>query len=66
MAKIAYELVAIQVEYLTMQMLRDYFNQTFSHRLDEEFIEICGWKNEEFDAETLRRIDQSWYSIINN
>ena len=66
MLKIAYELVAMQMEHITVKMVRDYFNQTLESRLDEEFIEICGWTNQSFDEETLHRIDQSWNSIINN
>jgi len=66
MIKIAYELVAMQMEFITIQMVQGYFNQTLDSRLDEEFIEICGWTNKSFDEETLHRIDQSWNSIINN
>ena len=66
MLKIAYELVAMQMEHIAVQMVRDYFNQTLESRLDEELIEICGWTNQSFDEETLHRINRSGNYIINN
>jgi hypothetical protein len=60
MSKILYEIVAANLNILHREMIRNYFQFNSHARLDEDFIEKCGWDNSDFDKETLRRIDNNW------
>jgi hypothetical protein len=60
MHKILYEIVAMNMEKLHRQMIRDHFLSNSHARLDEDFIEKCGWNNQDYDQETLRRVNINW------
>jgi hypothetical protein len=60
MKKIIYEIVAANLNILHREMIRNYFQRNSYVRLDEDFIEKCGWNNLDYDKETLRRVDNNW------
>lgn len=64
MARIPYEIVAIEANRIIVRMALapsweayNYWEQYIV------FIEVCGWTDFEFDQETLKRIDMSWGNI---
>jgi hypothetical protein len=60
MKKILYEIVAANLNMLHREMITDYLKFNSYSRLDEDFIEKCGWTNKDFDEETLHRVDNNW------
>lgn len=62
MTRLAYEAVAAGVDYLTNQMIaaktieeRFYYSEQCA-----QYLASCGWTADEFENETLRRIDAAW------
>jgi hypothetical protein len=66
MLKVSYELVATETDRLTIQMVEKYERREYVSRIDNEFVESCGWTLQEFEEETLRRIDTNWDLYIWN
>lgn len=62
MIRIPYEVVAIEANSLIVKMsitsslekIQYYWN------LYVAYIESCGWTDQEYDKETLKRINQDW------
>jgi len=63
--RIPYELVAVETEIILMKIITsdqleywwDYYHA---------YLEAVGWDDNDFDIETLRRIDESWDNITLN
>lgn len=62
MARIPYEIMAPEANNIIVRMASSsnpitrfqFWNQYIS------YIENCGWSDQEFDRETLKRIDRNW------
>ena len=63
MKKVLYEIVAANLTRLQREMVREYIKFNSYSRLDDDFIQTCGWEIAEFDKETLRRIDNNWSQL---
>ncbi len=65
MARIPYEMVAIEADRLIVRMAIAPNPGQASHFWDLYigFITACGWTDREFDLETLRRIDAAWENL---
>lgn len=66
MARVAYEIVAVEAERLIIRMaLAPSMGQSIYYwRRYIEYIEACGWTDREFDLETLKRIDRTWGLLL--
>jgi hypothetical protein len=62
MARVPYEIVAIEVDRIMRKMvLASEWEQAYYYwDLCRGYIEACGWTNQEFDNETIRRVDKGW------
>jgi hypothetical protein len=66
MHRIAYEIVEVKVWELTLKLgkLEDEEEQFVLMDQINDYIKDCGWELEEFDNETLRRVDDDWDSTL--
>ncbi len=65
MAKIPYDLVAIEADKLIIRMaLSSIYDSYHCFRLYLHYLSACGWTEYEFDNETLCRIDAAWDTIF--
>lgn len=61
MVRIPYDIVAIKANQLIIKMvLASINNINYYWALYIIYIEACGWTDQEFDSETLYRIDAAW------
>lgn len=62
MPRVPYEVVAQEAERIIVRMvLAPSWEQAYYYwDLYTTFIESCGWTNQEFDRETIKRIDRAW------
>lgn len=65
MARIPYEIVAIEADRLIVRMVLSYEVglSLYYWELYLGYITACGWTDREFDLETLRRVDAAWENI---
>lgn len=66
MARVPYEIVAIEANKIIMKMAASSsWDQAFEY-WDQyiAFIESCGWTDKELDLELIKRVDGAWESII--
>lgn len=49
------------IKYVTSSLEESFFYEDLYHI----YIKSCGWSSEEFDAELLRRINNSWDLMYN-
>lgn len=67
MPRVAYDIVAIEANRLLMKMITSSDGDPFFYwDLYIDFINACGWTDQEFDQETLRRVDAGWDDITWN
>jgi len=65
MHRIPYEIVAIEADRLIVRMVLSYelgLSQYY-WELYLGYIAACGWTDQEFDQETLRRVDVAWDNV---
>lgn len=62
--KIPYDIVAIEANKLIIRMALSKYNDFYYYQLYLTFIQACGWTDQEFDEETLKRIDKAWDVIF--
>jgi hypothetical protein len=61
MARIPYDIVVIEANRIIIRMALAPAWETCDYwDLYVAYIEVCGWTDQEFDRETLRRIDAAW------
>lgn len=61
MARIPYDIVAIEANRIIIKMvLAPSWEAYYYWELYISYISVCGWTDQEFDAETMRRIDAAW------
>ena len=58
MSRIPYDIVSIQANILIINMALSCSN--YYWQLYIAYIEACGWSDQEYDIETLHRIDAAW------
>jgi hypothetical protein len=65
MSRIPYELVVIEADRLIVRMAIAPTLRQASHfwNLYIGYIAACGWTDQEFDSETLRRVDAAWENL---
>ena len=59
MKKIPYDLIAIEADKLISRMAL-YSEEKNYYTLYLLYINACGWSEQDFNLETLSRIDSSW------
>jgi hypothetical protein len=62
MFRIPYDVIAIEADRLIIKMVIASSREESFHywNLYLEYIAACGWTNQEFDQEMMRRIDKNW------
>lgn len=62
MSRIPYEIVAVEANRLIIRMAiaPTWQRANYYWNLYLEYITACGWTDQEYDRETLRRIDAAW------
>jgi hypothetical protein len=63
--RIDYDIVSIEIERIWIKAISEETDLFEAYYQIIEFIEVCGWKNEEFDTETLRRVNANWEKLQN-
>ncbi len=67
MSRIPYEIVAAEADRLIIRMVvAPTVEQVYYYwDLYVTYIEACGWTDQEFDKETIKRIDAGWFKRRN-
>jgi len=65
MSRVPYENVAAEADRIIVKMAlaSTWERAIYYWDMYIEYIESCGWSNQEFDNETLQRIDVAWSNI---
>lgn len=68
MARVPYEIVAAEADRLIIKMAASLTRDRVLHywNLYISYIESCGWTDQEYDRETMKRIDLAWFNIKRN
>jgi len=63
MFRISYEIVAAEADRLIIRMvIASTVEQVYYYwKLYIAYIEACGWTDQDFDKETIKRIDADWF-----
>ena len=62
MPRLPYEVVAVEADRLIIRMVVAPSVEEVYYYWDlyVSYIEACGWTDQEFDKETIKRIDAAW------
>lgn len=63
---IPYDVVAIEANRILLGMILVEGYETYFWDYYQSYLEACGWSDEAFDRETLRRVDADWDPVIWN
>lgn len=60
--RLPYEVIAMEADRLIMLMAStsNYHDAYYWFHRYIDFIEACGWTDQDFDRETLKRVNASW------
>jgi len=62
MHRVPYEIVVMEADRLIIKMATSTTWERADYYWDVyiSYIEACGWTDQEFDQETIRRVDAAW------
>lgn len=62
-SRVDYEIIAAEIEKIWWKAISEDGDLFEAYYQVIEFIEACGWTNEQYDAETLKRVNANWDTL---
>lgn len=68
MTRLPYDTIALEAERIIMKMVLapSWETSHYYWKLYLGYIDACGWDNESYDQELLKRVDASWDKYLYN